>query len=101
MSEKEDKKYFGLNDAVIFQVRELIQLAMLTETNLVDHLRQLRFEESTETPGLLSLTPEYVQYHNNVVEGLSGPGPLPRGAGGAAVGGPAAAGPTRSPATAE
>lgn len=70
MSEKEDKKYFGLNDAVIFQVRELIQLAMLTETNLVDHLRQLRFEESTETPGLLSLTPEYVQYHNNVVEGL-------------------------------
>lgn len=70
MSEKEDKKYFGLNDAVIFQVRELIQLAMLTETNLVDHLRQLRFEESEENPGLLTLTPEYVQYHNNVVEGL-------------------------------
>jgi hypothetical protein len=70
MSETKDRKFFGLDDVVIFQIRELIQLAMLTQTNLVDHMRQLRFEESQEKPGFLTLTPEYVQYHNNVVEGL-------------------------------
>lgn len=66
----EQKEYFALSDEVIFQFRELIQMAMLTGTNLVDHLRQVRMERSPEDPSRLALTTEYKDYHLKVIDGL-------------------------------
>ena len=67
-----EKKYFALSDEVIFQIRELVQLAMLTGTNLVDHMRQMRFEEDETNPvkGHLTLTEQYKNYHLSIINGL-------------------------------
>ena len=63
-----DKKYYALSDEVIFQIRELLQLALITGTHIVDNMRQMRLEEAVD--GSLVLTEEYKQYHLNVVSGL-------------------------------
>jgi hypothetical protein len=63
-----NRKVFKLSDQLIGQFRDLIQLSILTDTNIVDHFRQLRVEEA---PGHeLVLTPEYVEYFNNTVDNL-------------------------------
>lgn len=67
MSNKKNEVFFALHDELIFQIRELLQLALLTDTNLVDHLRQLRLMPSVEKPEFLVLTDEYKQYHLDIV----------------------------------
>lgn len=64
------RKFFALSDEVIGQLRELLQLSLITGTHIVDNMRQLRLEESDIQPGYLTLTPEYVEYFNNSVEKL-------------------------------
>jgi hypothetical protein len=63
-----NKKFFGLSDEVIFQLRELLQLSILTNTHIVDHLRQLRLTESKERPDFLEMTPEYKEYFLKNIE---------------------------------
>lgn len=70
MSEKNKGVFYALHDELIFQVRELLQLALLTDTNLVDHLRQLRVCPSEEKPDYLVLTKEYKQYHLDIVKNM-------------------------------
>ena len=67
MSENKTETFFALDDEVIFQMREILQLAMLTDTNIVDHMRQLRLTASKEKPEYLVLTEEYKQYHLAIV----------------------------------
>lgn len=70
--EKMDKeiirKIFQLEDSVIAQIIKVIQLGMLTGTDVSDYMRQFRLEESSE--GLLQLTPEYAEYDKKTVEKL-------------------------------
>ena len=63
-------KTFRLSDQVIGQVREILQLAMLTGTNFVDHLRAFRLEESTSTSDVLILSKDYVEGWNLMSEQL-------------------------------
>jgi hypothetical protein len=63
-----DKKELRLTDQVIGQVRELLQLSMLTGTNFVDHMRALRVEESAATDGALILTESYVSGWNEMAQ---------------------------------
>jgi hypothetical protein len=62
------KKELRLTDQVVGQLRELLQLSMLTGTNFVDHCRALRVEESEKTEGTLILTESYVKGWNEMAE---------------------------------
>lgn len=62
------KRELRLTDQVIGQIRELLQLSMLTNTNFVDHMRALRVEESATTAGALILTADYVDGWNKMAE---------------------------------
>ncbi len=64
MSNKELK----LSDQVIGQIREVLQLSMLTETNFVDHMRALRVEVSEKSENTLILSEGYVKGWNDMAE---------------------------------
>jgi hypothetical protein len=65
-----EKKQYKLTDQVIGQIREVLQLAMLTNTNFVDHMRAIRVEESATTEGGLILSEAYVHGWNEMAEKL-------------------------------
>ena len=62
-----DRKVFELSDELIGQLAKLVQLSILTGTNVVDHFRLLRVE--TEE-GRLTLTPEYKEYFENSLNSM-------------------------------
>jgi len=62
------KKELRLSDQVIGQIREVLQLSLLTQTNFVDHMRALRVEESEKTDGVLILSESYVTGWNEMAE---------------------------------
>jgi hypothetical protein len=66
---KEDRKVFRLSDDFIGIIREILQLALLTGTNIVDHLRGIQVEENPAT-GRLVPTEEYVEAYNAMIEDL-------------------------------
>lgn len=61
------KRELRLSDQVIGQIRELLQLSILTQTNFVDHMRAVRLEESEETHALI-LSENYVNGWNEMSE---------------------------------
>ena len=50
---------FKLSDEVIGQVGKLVQLAIITGTDVIDHLRMIRVTSSQADSGVMVLTPEY------------------------------------------
>jgi len=60
---------FKMGDDLIAVVRELVQLSLITGTNIVDHLRSIEMEMDTETNKLVP-TVEYVEAYNSMVEEL-------------------------------
>jgi hypothetical protein len=50
---------YKLSDEVISQIAKLIQLAILTGTDVTDNLRTLRVQLPDSDEGSLILTPEY------------------------------------------
>ena len=66
--EKTTTKTLKLDDSVIHIVRELLQLSLYTQTNIIDHLRAVRVQE---TDGAVSLTEDYVNSYNSMVEELT------------------------------
>ena len=66
-----ERKLFKLSDDFIGMVRELVQLSLLTGTNIVDHMRSLVFEASLEEPGKVTVCPEYVDAYNKMVSTLN------------------------------
>lgn len=67
-------KEFRLDDEVLAQVAKLIQLAMLTGTDVIDNLRMLRvsFPEDTieDTQDVLVLSSEYRARADDMLEKL-------------------------------
>jgi len=57
-----------MSDDLIAVVRELIQLSLLTGTNIVDHMRAVRVEV---TDGLVLPTQEYIEAYNKQIEDLT------------------------------
>ena len=55
-----DRKVFRLSDNVIAQIVRLIQLGILTGTDVSDHFRQIVMEPGKKE-GYLDLTPEYIK----------------------------------------
>lgn len=56
----QSRTIYKLDDSVIMQIVRVIQIGMVTGTDVTDHLRQLRMEPSARGDGGLVLTPEYV-----------------------------------------
>ncbi|MAG27584.1 hypothetical protein CMI47_18785 [Candidatus Pacearchaeota archaeon] len=61
---------FKLSDEVVAQVAKLVQLAIITGTDVVDNLRMLRVTESDDDKSVLVLTPEYRLLGDEHVEKL-------------------------------
>ena len=56
-----------LDDIVIAHIARLVQMAMLTGTDVVDHLRMMRLKKG-EDDTTLSLEEEYSNIHNKSLE---------------------------------
>lgn len=56
---KQMRQIFRLDDSVIAQVVKLLQLGIITQTDISDHMRQIVLEPSADKSGNLVLTPEY------------------------------------------
>lgn len=68
---KSAREVFKMSDDVISIVRELIQLSLLTGTNIVDHIRAIQLEPVEAGAGVLTLTPEYVKAYNEMITTLN------------------------------
>jgi hypothetical protein len=66
-----ERKTFKLSDDIIALVRDLLQLSLLTNSNIIDHLRAVVVEAETARPQYLTLTPEYVEAYNAHIEKLN------------------------------
>ena len=66
----DEKNIYKLADDVIALIRELVQLSLLTGTNIIDHFRALELEE-LEGDGKLYPTERYVNEYNKMIEGLT------------------------------
>jgi len=66
-----NRTLYKIDDNVIGMVRELVQLSLLTGTNIIDHLRAIVLEVNPEDRRYVTLCPEYVESYNNMVEALN------------------------------
>lgn len=64
----QEKKVLKMSDDTIAVVREIVQLSILTGTNLVDHMRAVRLEE---VEGSVYPTQEYIDAYNAQIEELA------------------------------
>ena len=55
-----------LHDTAIAQVAKIVQMAILTGTDIVDHLRMVELEANKD--GLLTLEKEYKKIFDNSIE---------------------------------
>ncbi|MEM4367755.1 MAG: hypothetical protein QXO21_01890 [Candidatus Anstonellales archaeon] len=65
------RKIYKLSDQLIGQIRELLQLSLLTGTYIVDHMRAMILEEDPKNPGKLFLAKEYVEGWNKMIQELA------------------------------
>jgi hypothetical protein len=63
-----DQTSYSLSDDVIAHVAQLLQLAILTGTDIVDNLRMIRLTQLGEGLETLRLDPEYKQNSESNVE---------------------------------
>lgn len=66
--QQEEHESFRMGDDLIAVVRELIQLSLLTGTNIVDHMRAVRCEV---VDGAVIPTMEYIEAYNSQIEELA------------------------------
>tara|TARA_Y100001970_G_C14042220_1_gene754392 strand:- start:340 stop:576 length:237 start_codon:yes stop_codon:yes gene_type:complete len=52
---------YTLSDNVIGHIAKLLQLAMLSGTDIIDHLRMVKLEDDPLSVGSLQLTEEYAK----------------------------------------
>ena len=68
MSEETEQK-FNLDDSVIAQIAKIIQVAILSGTDITDNLRQMSLSVNGE--GKLDLSKEYVDIFNRNLERMT------------------------------
>ena len=70
-TETANRTLYKIDDNVIGMIRELVQLSLLTGTNIIDHLRSVVVEVHPEDKRYVTLCPEYVESYNRMVENLN------------------------------
>ena len=71
MSDKNETTTFFLDDTAIAQIAKLVQMAILTGTDVVDNLRLLEIEINTENGKLKPAEGYEAIFNNNLEEMLS------------------------------
>jgi hypothetical protein len=61
---------YKLSDNVIVNIVQLVQLAMITGTDVSDHFRMISLSPSVLVPGKLDLSPDYAKAHSERIESL-------------------------------
>ena len=61
---------YQFSDEIISQVAKLVQLAIITGTDVVDNLRMIRVQSSEADENTLVLTPEYRVVSENQIKTL-------------------------------
>lgn len=64
-------KLYKLDDNVIAMIREILQLSLLTGTNLVDHMRTMVVEPHPEDDRFLTLSSGFVESYNRMIADLN------------------------------
>ena len=62
-----EKTYYVLSDEVIGQIAKTLQVAILTGTDVVDHLRLMKLQDVGST---LHLTEEYKEYFEDTISSM-------------------------------
>lgn len=62
------RQIYRLDDSVLAQIVKLLQFGMITQTDIVDLMRQIVLETAADKPGRLVLTPEYKEKDARDVE---------------------------------
>jgi hypothetical protein len=65
-----EMKMYQFSDEIISQVAKLVQLAIITGTDVVDNLRMIRVQSSEADENTLVLTPEYRVVSENQIKTL-------------------------------
>jgi hypothetical protein len=65
-----DNKTFKMSDDLIAVIREIVQLSLITGTNIVDHLRSVEIEVDNDSSTKLVPTIKYIEAYNAMVEEL-------------------------------
>lgn len=65
-----ERKIYKLSDSVIAQIVRLMQIGVLTMTDVSDHMRQIRLEQTSANDGSLVLTPEYVEKDQRDIDAM-------------------------------
>jgi hypothetical protein len=66
---QETRTVFKLDDSVIAQIVRILQIGILTGTDVSDHMRELILEPSAGGSSLV-LTPEYVNKHQRDLDSM-------------------------------
>lgn len=64
-------KLYKLDDNIIAMIREILQLSLLTGTNLVDHMRTMVVEPHPEDDRFLTLSAGFVESYNRMIAQLN------------------------------
>lgn len=65
-----ERKIYKLSDSVIAQIVRLMQIGVLTMTDVSDHMRQIRLEQTPANDGSLVLTPEYIEKDQRDIDAM-------------------------------
>lgn len=67
--EKKEEQIKKLSDELIAVIRELLQLSIVTGTNIIDHLRAVEVVTDPES-GKVTPTEQYILAYNEMIEEL-------------------------------
>lgn len=62
---------YKLSNGVIANIIQLLQLSMMTGTDISDQFRNISLRPSDLVEGKLDLSPEYAQSHEDMISGLT------------------------------
>jgi hypothetical protein len=57
-----------LDDTVVSHIAKLLQVALLTGTDIIDHMRMIRLSQHTQDNSVLVLEEEYRKIFDNTIE---------------------------------
>ena len=61
-------KISKLDDTVVSHIAKLLQVALLTGTDIIDHMRMIRLSQHTQDNSVLVLEEEYRKIFDNTIE---------------------------------
>jgi hypothetical protein len=64
---KDEQKIYALNDNIVSHIAKLLQVALLTGTDIVDHMRMIRLIACSDNTEKLKLEKEYKEIFDGTI----------------------------------